>query len=596
VLYNSIIHINSSLKCQDIKSVDIEPLITSKLKNSFISAGLLEKIFYSEGEVRSALLDFIESLYDISSFVCRPFNCFALLCALQHYLPQHIIKPRPGYESDAQLLFNNAAIIAFRFSSPIGEAKFKLDRTDYTRIADANDFSWLENYSEAIMQIYHIVSVIDFTLKNLRVLGKGAKIILDLSASDVFTMIRVELSSELDRRLREYDERVINNQNILLKQAIPLGFIKPEGPLKGVVVNPNWGQFRKDETSPSPVPVVFGMDAIYTFASLHADEIMHIFNKRVHVEDLFICIAALFKPLVEDANNNRRFAGQGYSFVSSQHLVDYVSGWAPKIYLECFNEQVFEEGTPFVLESLSPNYWKEVVPFMLRFIAHDYSSRDSIDCTLFDPAKFVYICDDDTIFIHLGSVAHFFMHFLDQFQKSGHFGAIKGRALESLLLSTIESIAGFQRVWEPGHKIQYQVLGKSGTDIDVFVLKGNLGILISCKSYGINREYELGSGQECWERSELAKGALRFAYETAKVVADHSKELSLPRGIKGILPLVCTGWPEYLFEPLEDFTMFDGTPRIATIKEIQQFCSKIDNTVLQSMYSDPWMVICDKQP
>lgn len=575
--------------------MDIESLITSRLRNALVGAGLSEKILYSEGEVRNTLLDFIESLNEISSSVCRPFNSFALLCALQHHLPLHIAKPRPGYEGDAQALFNNAATMAFRFSSPTSESKFRLDRTDYIRIAEANDFSWLDDYSEAITQIYHIAAVIKFTLNNLHVLGKGAKIVLDLSTNDTLSMIKAELPSELDRRLSEYDERVINNQNILMKQAIPLGVVKPESPLKCVVVNPNWGLFRKDENNPSPIPLVFGMDAIYSFASLHVDEIMHIFDNRVHVEDLFVCIAALFRPLVEDATSKRRFAGQGYSLADKQQLVDYISSWAPEIYVECFNEQVFEEGTPFVLESLSPDYWKQVVPLMLQFIAHDFGSRNSIDCILFRPAKFVYICDEGTVFIHLGSVAHFFMHFLDQFNKSGHYGTIKGKALESLLLSTIESIPGFQRVWEPGHKIKYQVAGKSGTDVDIFVRKDNLAILVSCKSSGVNRNYELGSGQECWERSELAKGALHFAHETAKIIADHYAELALPKGVKGILPLVCTGWPEYLFEPVEDFSMFDGTPRIATIREIQHFCSGIDDMALQRLYSDPWMVMCERQ-
>ena len=202
--------------------MDIESLITSRLRNALVGAGLSEKILYSEGEVRNTLLDFIESLNEISSSVCRPFNSFALLCALQHHLPLHIAKPRPGYEGDAQALFNNAATMAFRFSSPTSESKFRLDRTDYTRIAEANDFSWLDDYSEAITQIYHIAAVIKFTLNNLHVLGKGAKIVLDLSTNDTLSMIKAELPSELDRRLSEYDERVINNQNILMKQAIPL--------------------------------------------------------------------------------------------------------------------------------------------------------------------------------------------------------------------------------------------------------------------------------------------------------------------------------------------------------------------------------------
>ena len=514
-----------------------------------------------------------------------------MLCALQHYIPVYIIKPKLGFEADAQILFNNAAALAFRFSSPTSEAKVKLKRADYNRIAERNDLSWLEDYSEVVLQIYYIVGIIDFTVKNLRWLGKGARATVNLSANDISTMIKMDTPLELQQRMSQYDERLIRNQDILIKQAIPLGIVKPESPLKCVVVNPNWGEFREGNLNPSPIPVVFGMDAIYTFTSLHSEEIIQIFNKRVHVEDLFVFMAALFKPLVEDALNNKRFAGQGYSFTEEQHLTDYIANWAPNIYLECFSQQIFEEGTPFVLESLDKNYWEEVITPMLRFVSHDFGSRDSIDPLLLRPVKLAYRCDDSTIFLHLGSVIHFFMYFLDQFQKTGRFGEIKGRALEALLLSTIESIAGFKRIWEPGRKLQYQVAGQVGTDVDVFVQRNQLALLISCKSYGVNREYELGNGQECWKRSEDAKGWLRFAYQTAKVVANHRNDLKLPKNIEAILPLVCTGWPEYLFEPAEDFFMFDGTPRIATIREIEQFCRNIDNMGLKKLFADSWTVL-----
>lgn len=570
--------------------MDIEQVVISKLKISLVNAGLSEGVIFTESELRPVLLTFLESLEEIASQVCKPFNSFALLCALQHHTPVYIIKPKLGFEADVQILFNNAATLAFRFSSPTSEAKFKLNRADYNRIAESNDLSWLEDYSEVVLQIYYIVDIIDFTVKNLRWLGKGARATVNLSASDISTIIKMDTPIELEQRMGEYDERLIRNQDILIKQAIPLGIVKPESPLKCVVVNPNWGEFRRGKLNPSPIPVVFGMDAIYTFTSLHSGEIIQIFNKRVHVEDLFVFMAALFKPLVEDAISNRRFAGQGYSFTEEKHLIDYIADWAPNIYLDCFSKQVFENGTPFVIESLNRNYWKEVIPPMLRFISHDFGSRDSIDPLLLRPVKLAYRCDDGTVFLHLGSVIHFLMYFLDQFQNTGRFGEIKGRALEALLLATIESIAGFKRIWQPGRKLQYQVAGKVGTDVDVFVQRNELALLISCKSYGVNREYELGNGQECWKRSEDAKGWLRFAYQTAKVIANHRKELKLPKNIEGILPLVCTGWPEYLFEPAEDFFMFDDTPRIATIREIEQFCRNIDNVALEKLIADSWTV------
>ena len=131
---------------------------------------------------------------------------------------------------------------------------------------------------------------------------------------------------------------------------------------------------------------------------------------------------------------------------------------------------------------------------------------------------------------------------------------------------------------------------KNSTDIDVFVQRNDLAFLISCKSYGVNRRYELGEGQICWGRSEEAKSWLHFAYKTAQIIAQNRDELQLPKELKGIMPLVCVGWPEYLYEPSRDYFMEDGTPRIATMREIEQFFKSIDNSKTTELLSDPWVI------
>jgi len=378
--------------------MDIEKLTIVNLKKALGDAGITGEVTYEENELRPVLLSFLESLDDIASEVCKPYNSFGLLCVLEHVIPIHIMKPQVGFEGDIQRSFNNAAILAFRFSSPINTAKVKFTCADYKRIAEFEDLSWTEDYLEVIGQIYYLVDVIDLFVKQLRWLGKGATAIIYLAANDISKIVNIQLSTELQEKVSEYDERLIRNQSILIRLAMPLGAINPESPLNCVVVNPNWVEFDKGNKNPPPIPRIFGMDAIYTFMSFHADEVINMFNRRVHIEDLFVFLSALFKPLVEDVNNNVRFAGQGYSFVEEQHLIDYIVNWAPKIYADCFNEGAFPEGTPFVLESLSQSYWQEVTPRLLQFVSHNFTSRDSIDHLLFHPIKFSYICDDSTVF------------------------------------------------------------------------------------------------------------------------------------------------------------------------------------------------------
>lgn len=570
--------------------MDIGKLTISKLRKEIREAGITGETIYEENELRPVLLSFLESLDAIASEVCKPFNSFGLLCALQHYIPIHILKPQADFEGDVQISFNNAAMLAFRYSSPINDAKVKFTRADYAKIAKTEDLSFTEDFSEAITYIYYLVDVIDFFVKQLRLLGKGATATVDLATNYISKIVNIQILKELQKKVSEYDKRLIRNQSISIDIGMPISVIEPESPLKCVVVNPNWVEFNKGNANPPPIPRIFGMDAIYTLACFHADEVIDIFNKRVHIEDLFVFLSALFNPFVEDVNNNVRFAGQGYSFAEEQHLIDYTVNLAPKIYAACFSQGAFPEDTPFVLESLSQSYWQEVIPTLLQFISHDFSSRDSIECLLFHPSKFVYKCDDGTIFLHLGSVLHFFMQFFNEFQKTGQFGEMKGKTFESLLLHKIESITGFQRIWEPSHKLKLPVGRKKSTDVDVFVQRNELAFLINCKSYGINRKYELGEGQTCWDRSEDSKSQLLFAYKTAQVIARYHNELQLPRELRGIMPLVCTGWPEYLYEPSQDYFIEDGTPRIATMREIEQFCNSIDNSKATELLTDSWVV------
>ena len=56
-------------------------------------------------------------------------------------------------------------------------------------------------------------------------------------------------------------------------------------------------------------------------------------------------------------------------------------------------------------------------------------------------------------------------------------------------------------------------------------------------------------------------------------------------------PFVCTGWPEYLFEPTGEYFMADTTPRIATVRELEQFFRSIDKVKLKKLLSDPWVVL-----
>ena len=61
--------------------MDIEQLTVSKLKNAIRDADITGKATYEENELRPVLLSFLESLDDIASDVCKPFNSFGLLCA-----------------------------------------------------------------------------------------------------------------------------------------------------------------------------------------------------------------------------------------------------------------------------------------------------------------------------------------------------------------------------------------------------------------------------------------------------------------------------------------------------------------------------------
>jgi hypothetical protein len=499
--------------------------------------------------------------------------------------------PATGFEPDAQLLFNNAAALAFRFSATTEDAMVRFTPADYQTAAKTEDRSWLDNYVEVVEDTYAIVLAIEYAVKSLRCLGKGARATIDLSSDDIRAIVAIQMPPELRAKLREYDARLIRNQSVLIWYGLPSGVSEAAGPLNAVVVNPNWTEFLKGNMDPSPTAKVFDMEGMYGATTMHGDEVQRIFETLVHVEDLFAFLATIFKPLVEQARTDQRFAGQGYTFVREEDLIKYVVDWAHGVYADCFNE-VFQDYNPgvIILECFTRRYWEEVAPRLLHFISHDFASRESIDWQLFRATRFLYRCDDGTVFFHLGSVIHFLAHLWDGFQPTGDFANIKGRLFERVVLNAIESVEGFARIWEPSCKLNFPVEGKVGTDVDVFVRRKELAFLISCKSYSVNGKYELGEGQTFWDRSATAKSWFRFAHNTATAIAAHHQELRLPPELRGICPLVCTGWPEYLFEPSREYFMEDGTPRIATVSEIRQFFQTIDDTKAEKLLRDHWIV------
>ena len=119
--------------------MDIEKLTILKLKKAIRDAGIIGEASYEENELRPVLLSFLESLDDIALEVCKPYNSLGLLCALEHYIPIHIMKPKVGFEGDVQILFNNAASLAnFAVSSALLIACWKaLTATLATSSADS---------------------------------------------------------------------------------------------------------------------------------------------------------------------------------------------------------------------------------------------------------------------------------------------------------------------------------------------------------------------------------------------------------------------------------------------------------------------------
>lgn len=574
----------------DIDTTSLQQSLSSSLKAELSSEGLSNGGEYEESQIKPPLLRFLKMLDSIASEVCKPYTAFGLLCALQHNVPEWVATPQEGFEPDAQTLFNDAAALAFRFGSSARSAMVSFTPADYAEAQGVNDRSWMRRHLEVTQKIYDVAGAIDNTVKNLRVLGKGAKAHLDLSAQSISQVVIPECSAEFRQRMTEYDERLIQNQSILISYGLPFSVSEPSSPLKGVVVHPNWPEYKRGDLDPEPMARVFDMEMLYFATTLHAEEIMRHFDTRVYVEDLFVFLATLLKPLVDRALQGSGFGGQGYTFCHEDEIIDYVVSEAPHMYAACHNHVFSHYRDAFVAESVSTGYWQRVIRRLLDFTVQDFASRDSIDTQIFRPKKFAYRCEDGTVFFHLGSVLQFLTHLWDGFQRTGQAANTKGKLFEKSVLTVLESEEGFYRVWDTGRKLDFRVGHKMKTDVDVFIRRKEIGFLISCKSYGVNRRLELGDGQSWWKRSEDAKAWLRFAHETAKTVAEHHEELGLPPELKVIHPLVCTGWPEYLFEPYEDYSFQNGMPRIATLNEILSFFKDLNDAKAANLISDPWAV------
>jgi hypothetical protein len=73
----------------------------------------------------------------------------------------------------------------------------------------------------------------------------------------------------------------------------------------------------------------------------------------------------------------------------------------------------------------------------------------------------------------------------------------------------------------------------------------------------------------------MIRGWLSEVDELAKHLADNLQKPSLPPKFKYIVPIVCTTFPEFLYELSSHTLLVDNVPRICTLNELILFLSNL---------------------
>jgi len=125
-------------------------------------------------------------------------------------------------------------------------------------------------------------------------------------------------------------------------------------------------------------------------------------------------------------------------------------------------------------------------------------------------------------------------------------------------------------------------------EVDASFYLGKFLFILECKSVNVSFGFDKGDAKSLNYRIEKSKEGLNQVEDTALFIVKNKHNLTkqIPKGVKYIIPILITPFPEYIWEKSENLFLNKDLPRVLTLKELQQ----IKNMDLNKLIGRPYVV------
>jgi len=123
-------------------------------------------------------------------------------------------------------------------------------------------------------------------------------------------------------------------------------------------------------------------------------------------------------------------------------------------------------------------------------------------------------------------------------------------------------------------------------EIDASFYLGKFLFILECKSVNVSFGFDKGDIKSLNYRIEKSKEGLSQVENKALFIAKNKHSLTKPisKGIKYIVPILITPFPEYIWEKSENLFLDKDLPRVLTLKELQQIKNMDLNKLIGRSY------------
>jgi hypothetical protein len=216
------------------------------------------------------------------------------------------------------------------------------------------------------------------------------------------------------------------------------------------------------------------------------------------------------------------------------------------------------------------------------FTIYPEKQQDNIDLVRWEPKYALYLGDDSFI-IDLLAIGEFIGGMLWKTQLSDTEKNIKGSQFEDELLQyVLEASPGVSKVFRPRQKLKLK--GQLKAEIDLSFARNSTCFLIDCKSYSVSVALFEGQRQAVLNRWNTNIDWVRDNDIRASFLADNpiGDNYRLPMDCLYVVPIVCTTYPEFLFDVSDHMLLSGNIPRVCTPKELTEFLDSFNESEVTS--------------